>query len=134
MDYKSMPQDMQTIVDHHGHVCFGVVIGYKACKYAVDIIGESDNTSVIAQSPGCGNDAIRVLLGCNEQNGKLTVKNTKRQSWSFYNEDEAEGVTLTLNPVLQSQLPKDQEQAIKFILEMPGHMFFLVEPFNGSVS
>ena len=130
MERKAMPQDLQAVADHHGHVCFGVLIGYKACKYAIDLIGESDNISVIAQSPGCGNDAVRFLLDCSEENGKLIVQNTKKPTWSFYNRDDEEGVTLTLNPVLQSQLPKDQDQAMKSILEMPGHMLFLVEPSN----
>lgn len=128
-----MPSDLQAVVDRHGHVCFGVMIGYKACKYALDLLGASENISVTAQSPGCGNDAIRVLLNCTDDNGKLTVLNSKKQSWSFYNRDEDEGVALTLNPVLQSKLPKDQEQSLNSILEMPGHFLFLVEPFVGDL-
>ncbi len=131
MELKSLPQDMQAVADHHGHVCFGVLLGYKACKYAVDIIGESENITVVAESQGCGNDAIRVLLNCNEDNGKLTVKNTRKPSWSFYNRDDDEGVTLTINPVMQSQLPKDREQAMHSILEMPNHLLFKVEPYAG---
>ena len=130
MELSGLPKDLQSLVEHHGHICFGSLIGYKACNYAVDIIGKSANMMVMTQNDSCGNDAVRVLLNCTEDNGKLVCRQGKRQSWSFYNKDEQEGVCLTLNPNLKSQLPSDKDQALNFLLDMPGNLLFLVEPMQ----
>lgn len=129
MEYNDYPTDLQKLMDHHGHLCFGVLLGYKACKYAVEIIGPSANMTAETVNAGCGNDAVRLLLDCREENGKLLDQRGNTQSWAFYSPDEDEGVRLKLNPALASQLPKDKDQALMALFEMPGSMVFLVEPF-----
>ncbi|MHB9093918.1 MAG: FmdE family protein [Eubacteriales bacterium] len=129
MEITGLPDDLQGLVEQHGHICFGLLIGYRACKYAVEITGVSDNMMVVTQNENCGNDAVRFLLNCTTENGKLVCRQGNRQSWAFYNKDEEEGISLTLNPNLKSQLPGDQEQALRFLLEIPGNLLFTVEPF-----
>ncbi|PKM82724.1 MAG: hypothetical protein CVU89_04280 [Firmicutes bacterium HGW-Firmicutes-14] len=130
METVSLPDDLMDLMGHHGHLCFGVLTGYKACKYAVEIIGVSENMKAVTENGSCGDDAIRVILNCTEENGRLTQKKGRQQSWSFYNPDEEEGIQLTLNPHLLSQLPADKDQAIRFILELPGNLLFMVESFS----
>jgi len=130
MCQSGFPGEIEGLINHHGHLCFGVLLGYKACKYAVDIIGMSDNMMVVTENNNCGNDAVRFLLNCSTENGKLICRIGKRQSWAFYNKDEEEGVLLTLNPNLASQLPKDKDQATSHLMELPGNLIFVVEPFR----
>lgn len=128
MEITGLPAELEQIMEHHGHLCFGVLLGYKACQYAVDLIGESKNITAETENGSCGDDAVRVLLNCTEDNGRLVTKKGNRQSWSFYNPEEEEGVRLLLNPVLSSLLPKDKDQAMKALIEMPGSRIFMVEP------
>lgn len=130
MEYCEYPTDLQELMDHHGHLCFGVLLGYKACKYATEIIGESANMTAETVNAGCGNDAVRLILDCREENGKLLDRKGNTQSWAFYNPDEEEGIRLRLNPTLTSQLPKDKDQALMALFEMPGSRVFLVEPWE----
>lgn len=130
MDLSNLPKDLQELTEFHGHICFGVLLGYKACKYAVDIIGLSDNMMVITEKENCGNDAVRFLLNCTAENQKLICRGGNRQSWAFYNRDEEEGVRLTLNPALKSQLPDDKDQALVLLFNLPDNRVFSVEPFQ----
>ncbi len=127
---SNLPEDLLGLMGHHGHLCFGVLLGYKACQYAVEVIGKSDNMMVLTGKNNCGNDAVRYLLSCTEENGKLVCRNDGGQFWAFYNKDEEEGVRLTVNPNLGSQLPKDKDQAMQFLFELPGNLLFMVEPFQ----
>jgi len=129
MENRNLPEEIKGLMEHHGHLCFGVLLGYRACKYAVDIIGMSENMKVITEKGGCGNDAVSYLLDCTTENGRLVVREGKGQSWSFFNYDEDEGISLKINPVIVSQLPKDKEQAEKYIMELPGNLLFMAEPF-----
>lgn len=129
MEEINLPGDLKGLIEYHTHLCLGVMIGYKAVQYAISLIGESDNMQVTAESESCGNDAVRYLLNCTKENGKLECNDTKFQCWSFYNHDEEEGVCLSVNPILLNQLPKDTNQAIKYLFELPGDIIFNVEPF-----
>ncbi|HWI55186.1 MAG TPA: formylmethanofuran dehydrogenase subunit E family protein, partial [Desulfobacteria bacterium] len=126
MELKNYPEEITGLMEHHGHLCFGVLMGYKACKYAVEILGPSDKMIVTVEKENCGNDAVSFLLGCTKENGKLIITGGNKEVWSFYNPDEEEGIRLTVNPGLQSQLPQDKDQAMKRMLELPGNIMFMV--------
>lgn len=130
MELHDIPEDLKGLMEHHGHLCFGVLMGYKACKYAEEIIGKSENMTVSVENENCGNDAVRFLMNCTQENDRLIIRGGKGQTWSFYNHMEEEGVRLIPNPALKSHLPGDKDQAMKMLLEMPGHLMFLVEPFD----
>ena len=130
MKTNTYPDEIQGLMEHHGHLCFGVLLGYKACRYAVEIIGQSDNMLVITEEQNCGTDAVRFLLNCTADNGKLIIRKGKGHSWSFYNNDEEDGIRLTVNPNIKSHLPADKDQALQYLLELPGNLLFLAEPFS----
>lgn len=130
MNINDIPEDLRGLMEHHGHLCVGVLMGYKACKYAEEIIGKSEDMTVSVETENCGNDAVRFLMNCSQENKRLIIRGGKGQTWSFYNHEEEEGVRLIPNPGLKSHLPADKDQAMKMLLEMPGHLMFLVEPFD----
>lgn len=129
MELSELPQDLQEVVEYHTHLCAGVFIGYRACKYAVDLIGKSDKMVVVASNAGCGNDAVKVLLNCSEQEGTLKIKAEKRQAWSFYNCEEEEGATLILNPGLKDKMSPGNK-GLGELLNLPDNVLFIVQPFQ----
>lgn len=130
MDLTSLPPDLQEVVEHHTHLCPGVLLGYRACKYAIDLIGKADRMLVVASNEGCGNDAVKVLLNCSKEAGTLVIHTGRRQSWSFYNYEEEEGISLILNPGIDKQISSDRDQAMQEMVNLPGHVLFIVEPFK----
>ncbi|HBX22885.1 MAG TPA: hypothetical protein DEF34_04495 [Desulfotomaculum sp.] len=130
MDPTILPPDLQEVVKHHTHLCPGVLLGYRACKYAFDLIGKSDRMLVVASNENCGNDAVKVLLNCSKEAGTLIILAAQRQSLSFYNYEEDEGVSLILNPVIGKQFSSDRNQDIQEIMNLPDNVLFIVEPFE----
>ena len=124
---------MQEVVEHHTHLCPGVLLGYRACKYALDLIGKADRMLVVASDEGCGNDAIKVLLNCSKEAGTLVIHTGRRQSWSFYNYEEDEGVSLILNSGISKQISSDRDQAMQEMMNLPDHVLFIVEPFSPGI-
>ena len=121
---------MQEVVEHHTHLCPGIFLGYRACKYAIDLIGKASRMLVVAASEGCGNDAVKVLLNCSKEAGTLVIQRGRRQSWSFYNYEEEEGVSLIINPEIGKQLSSVRGQAMQELANLPQHVLFIVEPFK----
>lgn len=54
MDLVKLYPDLQEVIDYHAHLCPGIIIGYKACKYAVELIGNSADMSVEPFVPTVG--------------------------------------------------------------------------------
>ena len=89
-------------VAFHGHSCGGLMIGYKAALYAMDLLDISfaDNEQVvcISENDACGVDAIQVLLGCSIGKGNLLFHMTGKQAFSFYDRATKNAVRLVLKP------------------------------------
>ncbi len=130
MNLDKLPTDLQQVVDHHTHLCAGVLIGYKAAKYAIDLIGKSERMLVVASTEGCGNDAMKVMLNCSRENGSLVCQPGKGQFWSIYNYEEEDGITLSLNPAILQGLAKEKEKGLDALLNMRPDLLFNVLPFE----
>ena len=133
MDIIKLYPDLQEVIAYHTHLCIGIVIGYKACKYAVELIGNSADMQVVASSTGCWNDAVKVLLNCTPEKGNLLIRHEEGISWGVYNYADDEGIRLRLRSSFRGQLSADKEVAIQEILNLPGHVLFSIEPFVPTV-
>ena len=89
-------------VAFHGHSCGGLMIGYKAALYAMDLldITFADNEQVvcISENDACGVDAIQALLGCSIGKGNLLFHMTGKQAFSFYDRATKKAIRLVLKP------------------------------------
>lgn len=85
---------------------------------------------VVAASESCGNDAVKILLDCSKEAGNLVIQRGQQPSWSFYNFEEEEGVSLIINPVIGKKISSDRSQAMQELASLPHHVLFIVEPFK----
>ena len=92
-------------VEFHGHVCGGLMIGYKAALYARELLeldgdGRSAGEEVvcIAENDTCSCDAIQVVLGCSIGKGNLLFHMRGKQAFSFYNRKNGKSVRLVQRP------------------------------------
>ena len=105
--------DWEKCVAFHGHSCGGLSVGYRAAKYAMEMleVSFSDNEQVvcIAENDACGIDAIQVLLGCSVGKGNLLFHMTGKQAFSFYNRKTGKSLRLVAKPK-----PEGMSQAERF--------------------
>lgn len=66
-DYRDLP-GMDECIKFHGHLCPGLVIGYKAARATLDALrverAEDEELFAIVETDACGADAVQVLTGC----------------------------------------------------------------------
>src|SRR5680860_1042679 len=82
-DRLGLPADLQRAVDFHGHVCPGLVIGYRAAKaaaHALQVETSGDEELIlIAENDSCSVDAFQVLLSTTFGKGNLYFRDHGKQ-------------------------------------------------------
>lgn len=77
MDLGPLPPDLQQAVDFHGHLCPGLLIGYRAAKAARRALGlgparsADEELVAVVENDSCSVDAFQALLGTTFGKGNL---------------------------------------------------------------
>lgn len=73
-----MPEDLNTCVAFHGHLCPGLVYGYLIAKEAIRLLqlerSKDEEIVAISENDSCAVDALQVLLGTSIGKGNLVLK------------------------------------------------------------
>jgi len=95
---RKMPADLKRCVEFHGHICPGLIYGYRVAKEAIRLmnLGRAVDEEVVAvcENDSCAVDALQVLLGTVAGKGNLIIKDfgknaytvlsrSKRQAYRF---------------------------------------------------
>jgi formylmethanofuran dehydrogenase subunit E len=101
-------------VAFHGHECGGLIIGYKASLYAIDLLelkfSKDEEVVCISENDACGVDAIQVILGCSIGKGNLLFHMTGKQAFTFYNRKTTKSLRLVLK-----RRPNDMTKEESFV-------------------
>ena len=83
---NKMPDDLKSCVEFHGHICPGLMYGYRVAKEAMklmDITRAVDEEVVaICENDSCAVDALQVLLGTVAGKGNLIIKNFGKNAYT----------------------------------------------------
>ena len=113
----------------HGHVCGGLMIGFRASLYAAEMLGpdfsEDEELVCIAENDACGVDAIQAVLGCSIGKGNLLFHMTGKQAFSFYDRRSGKSVRLVLKP---SPAGKTRAEMPEYYRSVPVTEMFDVKP------
>lgn len=105
------PEDLEPIVRFHGHLCPGVVIGYRAAKIAAAFLqvdrSEDEELVAIVETDACGVDAFQVLLGCTLGKGNLLFRDYGKQVFTVISRKENRAVRIAMKA---DALPRTAEQ------------------------
>lgn len=75
MDPRPMPPELAEAVSFHGHLCPGLLIGYRAALAARQALGlsrsQDEEVTAVVENDSCSVDAIQVLLGATFGKGNL---------------------------------------------------------------
>lgn len=104
-------------VRFHGHSCGGLLIGYRAALFAMELLGidgrASDEELVcIAENDACGIDAIQALLGCTAGKGNLIIKRRGKQAFNIYDRRSGRSFRIALKDIDF----KSKEEKRKFMI------------------
>ena len=84
---EALPDDLQACVRFHGHVCPGLLIGYRAAKAGLEALaaeraGDEELIAVV-ENDSCAVDAVQVLTGCTFGKGNLFFRDYGKQVFTF---------------------------------------------------
>ena len=117
----SEPQDVtsdprwERAVQFHGHICPGLMIGFRASLYAAELLGvtfsKDEEIVCIAENDSCSVDAIQSVLGCTIGKGNLLFHMRGKQAFSFYNRNTGRSVRLVQK---NSDVKRTREESFAF--------------------
>lgn len=87
LSYKNeIPDDLNKCVEFHGHICPGLIYGYRVAKEAMKLmsITRSVDEEVVAicENDSCAVDALQVLLGTVVGKGNLIINNFGKNAYT----------------------------------------------------
>ena len=96
-------EHLDKVAAFHGHICPGMLIGFKAVEGAIDQLGLSDEALpavdeeivAVVENDACGVDAVQVLLGCTYGKSNLIARIRGKMAFSFFSRNTGKSV---LNP------------------------------------
>jgi formylmethanofuran dehydrogenase subunit E len=84
---KSIPTPLRECVSFHGHLCPGLVYGYRVAREAEKIlkIRRSLDEEIVAvcETDSCAVDALQVLLGTTAGKGNLIIKDYGKNAYTI---------------------------------------------------
>ena len=84
---KDMPLDLEQCIDFHGHLCPGIIIGYKVAKIAMEKMkfkkARDEEVVCISMTDGCAVDAIQYLTRCTLGKGNLIFQDYGKMVFLF---------------------------------------------------
>ncbi len=147
LDKKELPEDLKECIHFHGHLCPGIIYGYRVSKEAMRILElkRSGDEEVVAvcENDSCSVDALQIVLGTTSGKGNLIIKNygknaytvisrTQNKTYRFsrksfyrYLGKEKEEFDVLEEAVASGTATKEQKKRQKFLKSMD----LLAKPF-----
>ncbi|MGV8058617.1 MAG: FmdE family protein [Smithellaceae bacterium] len=83
---RQMPDDLKRCVEFHGHICPGLVYGYRVAKEAMKLMNlrrsVDEEVVAICENDSCAVDALQVMLGTVAGKGNLIIKDFGKNAYT----------------------------------------------------
>jgi formylmethanofuran dehydrogenase subunit E len=135
MDLGALPESLKPVVAFHGHLCPGLLIGYRAAQAAAKALdlGKSEDEEVvtIAENNSCSVDAFQYMLSTTFGKGNLIWRDYGKQAFTVIDRDHDRAVRVSfIGDRLKHTGPDgkvDREAFIKELLNAPQEQLIKVE-------
>jgi formylmethanofuran dehydrogenase subunit E len=90
---------IEDIVEFHGHICPGLVLGYRVSVLALRELGEraeDEELVAIVENNSCAVDAVQVMTGCTFGKGNLIFRDYGKQVYTFIKRPSGEGLRISI--------------------------------------
>src|SRR4030067_453513 len=101
-------KSLDDVVEFHGHICPGLVLGYRVSMLALKELGEraiDEELVAIVENNSCAVDAVQVMTGCTFGKGNLIFKDYGKQVYTFIKRPSGEGLRISI----KWESPKETE-------------------------
>ena len=134
---RDIPPELAKVVQFHGHLCPGLVMGYIASKLGLERIGaersEDEELIAIVENDSCAVDAVQVLSGCTTGKGNLFLRDYGKMVFTFAARPSGRAVRVSLKhksePKIEQLSEGSQERRdleIQFMLQQPADELFSI--------
>lgn len=100
MELENMPDDLKPVVAFHGHLCPGVLIGYRASKVGLEKLrsGRSEDEELVAivENDSCSVDAVQFMTGATFGKGNLVFLDYGKQVFTFIRRSDGKALRVAL--------------------------------------
>jgi formylmethanofuran dehydrogenase subunit E len=83
----AFPEDLNRCVEFHGHICPGLIYGYRVAREAMRLMGvgraADEEIVAIAENDSCAVDALQVLLGTAAGKGNLIIRDFGKNAYTI---------------------------------------------------
>ena len=111
MTNEIMDERLKAAVDFHGHLCPGLLIGYRASLLGMERLGakraEDEEMVAIIENDSCSADGIQFMTGCTFGKGNLVFRDWGKQVFTLAYRPDGRGVRLVF--IGDKIKPKDAE-------------------------
>ena len=84
-----LPDGIKACISFHGHLCPGLVYGYRVAQTAMALLGlhrsHDEEVVAISENDSCAVDALQVVLGTSAGKGNLIVKDYGKNAYTILN-------------------------------------------------
>lgn len=85
-DKQKMPDDLARCVEFHGHICPGLIYGYRVAKEAIRLMNlhraVDEEVVAVCENDSCAVDALQVLLGTVAGKGNLIIRDFGKNAYT----------------------------------------------------
>jgi formylmethanofuran dehydrogenase subunit E len=135
MRVEMLPLDLQKAVDFHGHLCPGLLIGYRAVKAAIKAldIDPSEDEELVAEvgNDSCSVDAFQSMLSTTFGKGNLKFLDHGKQVFTITDRENEKAVRIAfIGDKFKDKRPDgstDRKSYMKALLERPDDDLMKVE-------
>ncbi|MBU1275019.1 MAG: TraR/DksA C4-type zinc finger protein [Proteobacteria bacterium] len=135
MDLGPLPDQLQPVVAFHGHLCPGLLIGYRAVQAASQALdlgrSEDEELVTVAENNSCSVDAFQQMLSTTFGKGNLVWQDNGKQAFTVMDRRKNRAVRVSfIGDRLKHQRPgggTDREAFARELLNAPLDSLFKVE-------
>jgi len=105
-------KSLKEVVRFHGHICPGLVLGYRVSELALREMGtraEDEELIAIVENNSCAVDAVQVMTGCTFGKGNLFFHDYGKQVYTFARRGKATGIRIAVDWRPPEESPKEKE-------------------------
>ncbi|MDH7499976.1 MAG: FmdE family protein, partial [candidate division NC10 bacterium] len=108
----SDPEELKRLIAFHGHLCPGLLIGYRATRLALRRLrvkaAQDEELIAIVENNSCSADAVQFLASCTFGKGNLFYRPFGKQVFTFARRPSGEAVRVSLRKEAEEGLPSSR--------------------------
>ncbi|ADC68996.1 formylmethanofuran dehydrogenase subunit E region [Methanocaldococcus sp. FS406-22] len=99
---KNIDNELEELVKFHGHLCFGLALGYRVGKVVRQYFSRAEDEELVAivENDSCSIDAIQYMLGCTFGKGNLIYKDYGKHVYIFYSRIQKKAIKISVQGTL----------------------------------